>query len=133
MLLPTDQEVPGSIPDSAMGSFSSRKLFHGMCRLGVSVFHCPSSMFSPMLSLEEAPALCWLQVLGDPPIVSLILCVGQRNFLHYRALACKFLAKVELKLEKKERIGKQLVSCRVISKYLVVMVKCVLGNSNYKS
>ena len=68
-----------------------------------------------------------------PTIMFVFIYVAQSNSLHYRTWVCKFLAKVELKLEKKERIGKQLVSCRVISKYLVVMVKCVLGNSNYKS
>ena len=36
--LTTDQEVPGSIPGSAVGFFSSGELFHGMHRLEVYVF-----------------------------------------------------------------------------------------------
>ena len=36
-VVPFDQEIPGLIPGSAMGFFSSGLLFHGSYGLGVSV------------------------------------------------------------------------------------------------
>ena len=41
-LLLTDQDVSGSIPDSAVGFFSSGELFHSLCGLGVCGSQCAS-------------------------------------------------------------------------------------------
>ena len=57
MSLPTDQDAPGSIPGSAVGLFSSGKLFHDMYELGFPVFQCRVPMFCPVLSMEETPAI----------------------------------------------------------------------------
>ena len=55
------------------GLLSSLELFHGIYKLGVSVFHCPLSMFRPVLSSEEAPALCWPLDRGSLPVVSVFI------------------------------------------------------------
>ena len=49
--LPTDQEVPDSIPSSAMGFLNSGESFHGMYGLGVSVYQCPLSGGGPFTLL----------------------------------------------------------------------------------
>ena len=51
MSFPTDQEDPGSIRGIAIECFSSEELFHGIYGLGVSVFHCPLSMFCHLLGI----------------------------------------------------------------------------------
>ena len=56
ILLPTDQEVPGSIPGYAVRLFSSGEQFHDMNGLNFSVLQNFSFMFSPVLSSEEAPS-----------------------------------------------------------------------------
>ena len=61
----------GSIPGSAVQFFSCLELSHGMYDIGDPVFHCPLSIFCPMLSLEEIPALCWPQVKGSPHLFPL--------------------------------------------------------------
>ena len=43
----SDQEVPYSIPDSAMGF--SIELFHGIYGLGLSVYQCPFNVFFSVL------------------------------------------------------------------------------------
>ena len=53
--LSTDDEVPGSIMDSADYFFKREQFFSALIP-GVSVFRRSFSMFSPMLS--ETPALC---------------------------------------------------------------------------
>ena len=73
--LSTDQQVPGSIPGPASGFFSNWELFHGMYGLGVSVLHCPLSRFCPVLYSEKAIVLCWPQVRGRPPVVSMFIYV----------------------------------------------------------
>ena len=45
------------------------------------VFLCRLSIFC-RLTFEEAPALCWPQVRGVPPIVSVLLYVVNRKFKH---------------------------------------------------
>lgn len=60
--LPTEQGVPCSISGSANG-----ESFHN---LRDWVYQYPSSIVCPMLSSEEALALCWPQVKIGPPTVS---------------------------------------------------------------
>ena len=67
MALSIDQELLGSIPD--FGILSNGELFYDMYGLGYSYV----SMYCPVLSSEEAFALCWSQIRGDPIIVSLFL------------------------------------------------------------
>jgi hypothetical protein len=64
--LPTDQEVPGSIPNPAVWFFSSGEIFYGIYVLGVSVtfVHVVICCFrrrplhAPDPRLEEALQLC---------------------------------------------------------------------------
>ena len=57
-LLPTDQEVPGSIPGSTVGLFSSGELFYDyvrteyFCVLTLFVY-CPVSWKMPLQSIEH--------------------------------------------------------------------------------
>ena len=69
MSLSTNQEFPGSIPDSAVGFFSNRELFHGIYGVAFSAFHSPLFMFYPVLSSEQVPA----QVRGDLQFLSMFL------------------------------------------------------------
>ena len=53
----------------------------------------PLSMFCPVLSLEEATALCNS---GEDLLLDLCFYVVHRNFLKYRALSCEYLVTVEI-------------------------------------
>ena len=79
MVLPSDQEVLGSVPGSAMEFFCSGELFHGMYGLVVSVFQCPLCMLSSVLFLEKVPAFCLPQVRGSPPVMYIFLYVVHRK------------------------------------------------------
>ena len=56
MPLPSDQEVTGSIPSSAVLFLSSGELFLAMYRLRVSVSFV--HVFCPVLSSDDVPTLC---------------------------------------------------------------------------
>ena len=68
--LPTDQEVPGSIPGSW---FSNGELFDYMYGLIMSVFQIPLSIFCSAFSSDEVPVPCWSKVRGGSPISSMFL------------------------------------------------------------
>ena len=75
--LPTDQEVPESIPHSAVGISSSLELSHGIYGLDVLPVICP------MLSSKEAP--CTLaDHKSEKPSNCVPLC-GPYKFIYYMA------------------------------------------------
>ena len=74
--------------------FSSGEIFYGMCGIDISVFHCHLSMFSPMLSSEEAPALCWLHFRGGPPNCVLQVKEWQTRAKFDLDLACDWLIRI---------------------------------------
>ena len=53
MSLLSYQGIPGSIPGSSVGFFSSGELFHGMYRMGIFV-----SMFCPVSSGRPSNCIC---------------------------------------------------------------------------
>ena len=88
--LPTHPEIPSSIPDSTVGFFCSQELFHGTYGLNV----CMSLVYIlSYVVFGEGP----LTLLITGPVVSMMLYVFHRKFLHYRPLACKSLVTVEVK------------------------------------
>jgi hypothetical protein len=70
--MPTYEEVPGSI-STLSWDFPLLENYFTVCT--DKIFQCSNvrGQFCPMLSLEEAPALCLPQVRGDPPAVSMFL------------------------------------------------------------
>jgi hypothetical protein len=75
--LPTNKEVTGSIFGTAVGLLSNVELFRGM--YGLVVFVVQYYLLCPVLSSEGVPALCWPQVRGGPPIMSVLLKMVHTN------------------------------------------------------
>ena len=69
----------GSVLGWVVGFFASWELFHGIYGLVVSAFHCRFSMLCLVLFSEEVPALCWPQVRGGSPVMSLFIYVVHGN------------------------------------------------------
>ena len=87
--MPSNQEVLTTIPDSVMGSFSS-----GRFRIGCS---CLLSLFCTVLFSSETPVDH-----SSVEVHQFCLYVVHSNFLQCRALACKSLVTVEIKIKKEE-------------------------------
>ena len=58
-----DQDIPGWIPGSAVGFFSSGELFHGMYGLDASVYRCNSSS----VVFQVGPCILLITDQGKPP------------------------------------------------------------------
>ena len=68
ILVPTDQEVLGSIPDSALKVSSSGEVFHSIYVWWV--FHCPLYIFCLILSSYGSPQFCRQTVREDLQLYS---------------------------------------------------------------